>query len=465
MATVGTGRRTADPLVNGQAQTRQKLKDIVLMNKGQLERLGQITSELNPTILSRIFREAERPGELGALFELYHKIEKYDGKIGGLVQKRRKAPTKFPVKLVAKDNEEGSSEIKEKLEKVIADMDMKKLMRSSMNGVLHGVTLMENIWEREGDDLVFRQPIEISSSRYGQFNDDIFGNSTRWGELYIKTGRHLNDKLFIEDIESYKLHKVTYSDKKGFFDIAGILRPIIKWYLFKYFVFQYWIEFDETYGFPTTVLNIPKSDYYEFKTELEEMMLSVGRNKFGILFEGMEYKVHSQQSAGQVEFFDRLAKRVNEEITFGILGHNLSEGGQQGSFAQSVVGYDMDTDLIIDDSEIVDHAINKNIIEPFIMFNYPDNSKDVVKLLTNTPERKDWTKIRQKWETAAKLSLKGVSKKQIAEDLEIEFAEDGEDSVDLYWQERPNGGEQKEPEIRNEERKDGGSVSDDNTES
>jgi len=462
----------------------RKLKGLNIRKDDQHSRLGVITRGLNPKVLSGIFREAEMPGDLQRLMEIYKKVEKYDGKIQGLVEKRRKAPTRFPTKIRRKyPDHEKSSQVAQEVDILINSIDIKRLMRRTINGILWGVNLMENTWVKTADDrIIFKEPIPISSSRYGQFNELFGQGDPRWGELYIKSGISFNDRIFVKDQKDYKIYKAIYEGEKGFYDLAGIMRPVCKWYLIKYFAYQYWIEFDETYGFPTTVVTIPKEDYSEFKEEISEFLHEIGRNKFGILFDGMDYKVHAQQSAGQVDFFRELIKKVNDEISFTILGHNLSEKSAQGSYASNVVGYDMDTDLIIDDAEFVDQCINENLIKNYIRFNYQDLPEDFVEFYTNTPERKDWTKVRQKWELAAKLGLKGVSKKQIEEELEIDFAEEDEDSLDLIWQPRNGNGEEEEneeseeneengdentggehpdEEKRKEERTDGGSVADD----
>lgn len=441
----------------------ERLRGLNISPNGNLDRVGTITQELTPSRLSQIFQESSMPGDMQRLFELYEKIEAYDGKIKGLVEKRRKAPTRFPTKLKLNDpSHPRASEVYEFVRRVFKDIDKKKLMRNTMNGILHGVHLMENIWAKQGDYIVAKNPVEISSSRYGQKNDYIgVGNDEDFGKLYVKTGMGLEERFFVDKVDQNKIYTAIYKDKKGYYDLAGIMRPMCKWYLFKYFASQYWIEYDETYGFPTTVISVPKSDYSEFRDELEEFLQNVGRNKFGILFEGMEYEVHSQQSAGQVDVFKELVKYANKEIIYTVTGQDLTESGAsgQGSYAESVVGYDIETDLMIDDAEFVDNCINDNIIKPLIELNFPDVPTDLVEFYTNTPERKDWQKITKKWELAAKLGIKGVSKKQLEEELEIEFAEDEEDSIDLAWQQSENtGGEH--PPAEERERDDGGSVAD-----
>lgn len=456
MPQTGTNRSNGRVLED-RADT-EKLRGLNIQADGNLDRVGTVTQELTPSKLAGVFREAESPGDLDRLFEIYEKIEAYDGKIKGLVEKRRKAPTRFPTQFKVTDKDHPrASEVAEFVERVFKDISTKKLMRKTMNGILHGVHLMENVWMREGDYIVAKDPISISSSRYGQKNEMMgTGRDPNWGKIFVKTGMGIGEEFLIDNVERTKIFKAIYKDKRGFYDLTGVMRPLCKWYLFKYFASQYWIEYDETYGFPTTVITVPKSDYTEFKNELEEFLQNVGRNKFGILFDGMEYEVHAQQANGQVDVFRELIKYANKEIIYCITGQDLTEGGSQGSYAESVVGYDMETDLIIDDAEFVDSCINKNIIEPMIGFNFKDVPKDLVKFYTNTPERKDWQKLTKKWELAAKLGMKGVSKSQIQEELEIEFAEDEEDSVDLFWQPKPNtGGEH--PPAEEREREDGGS--------
>lgn len=248
------------------------IKNINLKGHAQLDRVGTVTQELTPSKLATIFREAEHPGEMFRLFELYRKIEAYDGKIKGLVEKRRKAPTRFPTKIKNMyPDTPGSGEVVEFVEKVIKEINLKNLMRKTVDGILHGVVLMENVWYKSyGDDrIVFDDPVSISSSRYGQYNETLDKDDPRWGMLYITNGWGVDEKIFLKDIPRYKIYRALYSEDRGFYDIAGIMRPLLKWYLFKYFTYQYWIEFDETYGFPTTVVKVPKDDYQTFRNELE----------------------------------------------------------------------------------------------------------------------------------------------------------------------------------------------------
>lgn len=438
-----------------------KLRNLNLTNAGLLDRVGTVVQELTPAKLSEVFREASFPGDMSRLFELYRKVIAYDGKIGGFVEKRRKAPTRFNVEFKNMyPDMAGSGEVVEFVKKAFDNIDKKKLMKNCVDGILQGVSLMENVWVKEygSEKILMNQPVKISPSRYGQYNESIGRNDPRWGTLYIKNGFGFTDKVFLSEIKQSKLIDVTYSDDKGFYDVSGIMRPVLKWYLFKYFTYQYWIEYNETYGFPTTIVTIPKADYNTFQNELSQFLQNVGRNKFGILFDGMEYEVTSQTSGGQVDFFRMLEQAVNKEITFTLLGQDLSEkGSTPTTYAESVTGYKMEDDLIIDDAEFVDEQINRCITPYLVWFNYRDKFPlDVVKFSTNTPEKKDWQKIKTKWETAAKLGLKGVSKSQLADELEIQFADDDTDSIDLYWQQKPNGGEH--PDDRNENREDGGSV-------
>jgi len=450
------GRRTLDDRADV-----EKLRGLNLSPNGNIDRVGSIVRELSPAKLSQIYQKSAMPGDMQRLFELYEKIESYDGKIKGLVEKRRKAPTRFPTKLKLNYPEhERASEVYEFIRKVFKNLDKKKLMRNTMNGILHGVHLREIVWAKQGDYLVIEGTEEISSSRYSQNNESMGQEKDEdWGKLYIHTGYGFNDRIFIEDIDDEKLYKAIYKNKRGFYDLAGVMRPLCKWYLFKYFATQYWIEYDETYGFPTTVVTVPKNDYTEFKDELEEFLQNVGRNKFGILFDGMDYEIQSQQSAGQVDIFKELARFANREIIYCITGQDLTESGDssQGSYAESVVGYDIETDLMIDDAEFVDKTINKNIIEPLIEKNFNEVPKDLVTFYTNTPERKDWQKITKKYELAAKLGMEGVDKKEMAKELEIPLAEEDDDSVNLFWRPKTNtGGEH--PPAPERDRNNGGSV-------
>lgn len=436
------------------------LKNLSKSQQGALDRTGTITRAVTPEEIQRIFLQASSPGELGDLIQLYKKIEKYDGKLSGLIERRRKAPTKYESSIKIHDESIArTEEVKEFLEKAMRFIDEKQLKRDCMNGILWGVNIGVQNWKRIQDDdgkfwLILKNPYKISAGRYGQSNDSFLTDTSEWGKLYIRKNHVGSDRLYIDDYGDDVFFKAVYSDEPGFHDMSGILRPVPKQYMFKDSSYKYWVEYSETFGFPTSVVKVDKSDYQTYKKELEEFMSSVGRGKFGILFNGMEYEIHANQYNGQIDVFRELVKYINDEMSFTIVGQNMTENKSgKGSYASSVIGHDIEIDILLDDAEFVDRIITNHIVKQLVIKNFKNYPAENFYYYTNTPERKDYERLLEKWKLAGQLKLKGVSKKQIEDELEVEFAENEEDSIDLNLQKVQD--KKADAERKKEEREEG----------
>ena len=241
-------------------------KNEVQQEFGHLDRIGVITEEITPLYLQQIYQDAQSYGDLGRLYELFYKIIKYDSRIQGLVEKRRKAPSRFNWYLVKNDATDiNAVEAADKLQMILEDMKLKTMYRAMMDGVFYGLTAFEKVWFKDNDHMVMSQPVQISQSRLGQYNELM--KSPKWGLPYM-LGKDQTDKLFFHEMNPYKYFLGSYEPKRGYYDLNGILRPVAKWFMLKYFAVKFWVQYSEVYGFPVTTLQMSKEEYKEKEMDI-----------------------------------------------------------------------------------------------------------------------------------------------------------------------------------------------------
>ena len=440
----------------------------IVASSPENSRLGQITNEIKPSALNRIYRQAELHGFLGYLYEIYKKIEAYDPTIKGLIERRRKAPTRYRIYHRNKyPDVSGSAEAVQQLANNYSKINQRELIRSGMDGVLRGLSLMEVPYWKHDELFYFGDPEKISESRYGQDLESF--ENPRWGELYLADDGFGMNKKYIKNIDSYKLIKFSYGADKGFYDLAGVLRPIVKWYVLQYYMTKFWMDHAQIHGTPVSVVKVPKSEYESVKDEIEDFLSSVGRNRYGIMFTGMEYEIHNEKSYTNSQIFRDFNHYADNKIAFGLFGQTLSTSNE-GGYASSVAGQNVDLDLIIDDATNISETITNDLNKPWMRINYPNMPDDLVETYIDVPAKKNVEWLRAKYEILGKNRAK-IKKSEMEEDLDTELyskkrhGSSEEEFVVVNWDGNKNdefGDNRDDPEKRKGDRTDGGSVSDDN---
>jgi phage gp29-like protein len=331
------------------------------------DRISVFSQELNPQAINQILLGAES-GDLSYLYDLYLKIMTLDTRIAGMVATRKLAVAgkDYAVTVKNTDNPQ-SSQAGEELRRMFDRLKMHRIRKQMMDGAFMGMSFFENIWQQEGDKVVLKELRQVSQSRLGF--EYSFGSS--FGEPYIKLGG-LSYQVPVSEFPEYKLTKCIYEDKAGYYDLTGILRSVIRWYVVKYYAVKFWTMFSETYGMPIQVIKLQENRYEKDKHEAKKMMKLMGLSKYTILFDNMDYELKEPARNSTVDTYERLIDLANKEIAISILGQTLtSDVGGSGSRALGDVHQSV-FDMLIDfDTAWLDEVINDDIVTPYMKLNYP----------------------------------------------------------------------------------------------
>jgi len=259
----------------------------------------------------------------------------------------------------------------------------------------------------------------------------------------------------VEDLQAQHIAmSVVYRDEDGFYDITGVMRPVLKMFVMKYYTIKNWVQYSEVHGYPVSTISIPKSQYNIYKKEIARFLNSVGKNRYGVLFDNWKYEIKDINGSGG-DVFSEFINFCNTEIEIAVLGQSATTQMSGGGYS-AVTTYKKDEiDNIVDDCEIIDESITDDIVKPYIKLNTKLNPDDF-SFKHRIP--KNINEVVKKYESAARMGLK-VSKKKFEEEMDLTLVDSGEDSLELKFESKGIDIAQ-EPEKRKVERKDGGKIGD-----
>lgn len=335
------------------------------------ERMMNVVDELTMRRLRDIFSGAES-GRLGDLIDVYIKIENADARIKGMVKNRRMASSRASQVVIPADEEnEQAVAAAELVKNNIRTLPWNQFQRDLMDGRLYGVAMWEKVWRKnKAGDLVIDSLHHIDHTRIEQYM--LEPGAERYGQLCLRRGQYGIDKVFLDEVPPYKLIVATNSDREGMFDLAGVMRPVARWYVLKTFAVKSWAQYAETYGFPVPTITVSKKEFNENKKQIKTLLESVGVNRYGIFFDSMEYELHSTNNPAAIDVFEKFINLSNTEEAIAILGQNLTTEVQGGSRAASETHMQVLDNIVSDDIEWAEEIIQDQVVNEIVRVNFPN---------------------------------------------------------------------------------------------
>lgn len=415
----------------------KKLKAIdaaELQQTGELERsfwdrITAFSAEVTPRRLNQILAQAET-GYLGPLYDQYYNIRTNDSRVAGAVESLTLGVAGHDYQIQpASQDDRLAVEAADALRQNMSEIDVQALKRQAMDGILDGIALFENIWEPDSrtGGIRFAEARQISQSRIG-FERTTSGRD-RFGEIYVyNNGAQYKP---VGEFDFGKITKVVMQDKPGYYDLTGLMRPVLRWYVIKYFAAKFWSQFTETYGFPVSTITMSEADYQKHGQKAQEFLRSMGRNKYSVLFDTMNYSMHDSQKAATAQIFKELIDECNSEMTIAILGQTLTtDAGRNGSRALGQVQEGTLQKRIRFYVQKIDKAINRYIVQPYVAMNYPELPVEMYpKMVTTIDERVDREAEARAIKTITSLPGVNVPMKWVYETLDMPMPADNEDVI------------------------------------
>lgn len=309
-------------------------------------------------------------GDFSSLFSIYEMIEAGDARIAGLLSTRREALASldYVVSTSAKDDAQ-ADEATKFVQQCIEKLRWKSFIKRALDARIYGVQMFELSWALQDGRVVPTTITPISKSRYGM---NMYAGAVEIpkGRLLFKSAP-MAGKWYDATAYPSNIIYLTDRDEPGYYDLGGVMRTILRWYIVKFVLIRNWAQYAEKYGHPVTTITLDKDVYMKQKQEIINLVKSVGINRYGIFFTGMQVDTQSVASSQNVDVFDRLIESANKEIAIAAVGQNLTSEIKGGSLAAADVHLDIFQTLTKGDAEMLDEGVNTQFVDPLVAKNFP----------------------------------------------------------------------------------------------
>lgn len=327
-------------------------------------------------------------GDFGPLFSLYETLEGGDARIGGLISTRREALSSLSFVVSSSSDDQLAIDATKFVSDVIERLKWKQFIKRALDGRIYGVQMFELSWRKDGAQVVPYEITPISKSRYGM---NMYSATTDIapGRLLFKSAPVVG-KWVDPTAHTGNIMYLTDREEPGYYDLGGVMRTILRWYIVKFVLIRNWAQYAEKYGHPITTITLSQSQFEKSKTEIINLLKSVGINRYGVFFEGMKVDTQNVASSQNVDVFESLIDMANKEIAIAIVGQNLTSDVEGGSLAAADVHLEIFQTLTKSDAEAIDEMINTQFVDVLVRLNFPTlKYEDYPRYSTVLPNRQD----------------------------------------------------------------------------
>lgn len=407
-------------------EARSKLSPEAMQDMFPMEMVDRILSvvdEITMEKMAQIFSSAES-GSINHLIEAYIKMEHSDSRLQGLINSRRNASSSMKFNVVSPDQHKEAGDF---VEHNLNKLDINSIVKDMLDGRMYGAAFFEKIWHiKEIDGYHYGILKSIDQIDHSKIEMEMGEIGDRYGRLYLLS--NFTNKLYIDQVNPLKIIPCVNTTKRGYYDYAGVMRTVARWYIVKAYILKSWVQFTETYGFPVTTVKMPQSEFEKSRKLITKILRSVGSQRWGVFFDNMDYELHQASMSGTVDTFEKLIALCNTEMAIAITGQNLTSEVTGGSYAAAQTHKEILDSIIDDDLSWIQGIINSYIVNDIVRVNFPEIPEDEYpKVECYIPKQVNRQEVARGLNEASRLI--DIPKQWAYEQLQIPTPEDGEETI------------------------------------
>ena len=294
---------------------------------GYNERLNLVAHSLTPERVKVILEQSTR-GNLTWLHEVFDKMDT-DIQFGGLVDQVIRTLAGSNIKTVAPLTTNAADralaeDYKSLIDIMMSQLDHRDTIKKMARGVMRGVRAFQVDYEiqthgnkRLGIPMATKV---IHGQRYLWDNEE---GSDRYGELQIITSKEPTG-VYANDLDPGKVFVIDDGEAKGRWDLVGIYRRALSFWLLKLYAVAWWGDKVEMFGEPFRIAHYAQGTPTSIKDELELFLAEMGRTAYALLPDNINLKmVEAASSAnGGLSVHGELIRYLDNRMAFTILGQS-----------------------------------------------------------------------------------------------------------------------------------------------
>lgn len=329
----------------------------------------EIVSRKNSTAFSGFLGLLPNPDKMfrisGDAYETLRKL-KDDPHVWSCIQSRKSGTLSLEHTIL------GTGNIKSEIESIIADIDIRGLIRDILEAPLFGFQPIELIWQHTGKYFV---PVKTEAKPHELFQYNSEGNIVLTGIKELQNIEIPEGKLLIPRYEA------SFQNPYG----HSLLSKCYWSVKFKTGGMRFWVNFTERYGMPLLLGQYTRGATQEETQKLADALANMTEDTVIVSPADINISMHEASKSSSVELYKELIKQCNAEISKALLSQTLTTELDMGSYAAAQTHYKIRKEVIMSDVRIVEANINK-LIKYICKFNFDESEIPKFKILMNDSE-------------------------------------------------------------------------------
>ena len=331
---------------------------------------NEVASGLTPNRLARILQSAADRNHHDYL-TLAEEMEERNLHYAAELSKRKLAVSRLPLTVEAYSDDAQDTKLADAVRDIIRRPGFRSMIKNLLDGVAKGFSVVEIIWDRSGSTW-------MPSYKWRDPRFFIFDWVTR-SEIRLLDE---TDVAYGIPLAPYKFITHVPVIKSGI-PIRNGLAYLAAWaFMCSGYTVKDWMAFAEVFGMP---LRLGKYSYGAAESDIAVLKMAVanlGSDAAAVFPDTMQIElVEAGKAAGSNEFFEKLAKYLDDLISKAVLGQTASSGGTPGKLGNEILQATVRDDIRDDDAEQIEETLNLYLVRPFIDLNFgPQENYPIIHL-------------------------------------------------------------------------------------
>lgn len=317
-----------------------------------------IARDLTPSRLAGLLRRAA-DGDADSYLALAEEMEEMDLHYASVLGTRKRALSGIEPRVEAASDQARDIAIADAVRKLVNPLVWPDLVEDLLDGLGKGYSVVEMVWDTgakpwKPDRYEHRDP------RWFRYDD----HSRR--ELLLKD--EANPMGVLLPRNKFIVHEPKL--KTGI-PIRGGLARLAAWcFMFKHYTVVDWVSFVETYGMPIRLGKYGPGASDKDIGVLRRAVTELARDAAAVLPDSMRIEFEQVANSGSgFEVFERLAQYLDAQMSKAVLGQTMTTD-DGSSMSQAQVHDQVRRDILRADARQLSATLNRDLVRPFVDFNF-----------------------------------------------------------------------------------------------
>ncbi len=348
---------------------------------------------------------------------LAEELEEKDPHYRSVIGTRKSQVVSLDCQVLPYDDSEKAAEISEDVNNTIVKAPyFRKMLLNLMDAVAKGYSVCEIIWKSEKGKWL---PVDVKwrDPRYFRYDKETLSHV-----VLEEAGREIELPL-----NKFIIHEPML--KSGLQIKAGLALPCAYYLLIKSVDVAGWAAFAQVYGYPLRIGKYGRSASATDKKVLKRAIASLGHDIGAIIPENMKIEIINAMTSGggNITLYKELADWCDKEISKCVLGQTMSTDAEGGQYKGDLHN-EIRLEIKRSDAKQLAETIQRDLITPYVNFNYGDAYIPEFKIVV--PEPEDVPGLVAAIEKLVPLGLK-VKSDELYAKLGLSKPEDGDDILGI----------------------------------